>query len=46
MTVIPNHHHHHAVKKHRLSTPTTTTSNLFKQYNADEYQSSSTTGIY
>jgi len=44
--LIQNYHHYHASKKHRHTTTaaaTTTTPDLYKQYNADEYQSSSTT---
>ncbi|CAF0853475.1 unnamed protein product [Adineta steineri] len=48
ITVIQNHHH--VAKKHRHTTPpikttaiTTTPVDLYKQYNADEYQSTSTT---
>ncbi|CAF3345409.1 unnamed protein product [Rotaria sp. Silwood1] len=43
--------HHHVSKKHRHTTTTTTTImtttlGLYKQYNADKYQSSSTTRMY
>ncbi len=48
ITIIQNYHHH-AAKKHRhttIATTITTTPDLYKRYDADEYQSSSTTRIY